>query len=57
VYNQSLHFKRVVRHVGEPMAHEESVASSAVSTSKSLGQTYFTIESDNLLFLYRFVLQ
>ncbi|KAM0844354.1 hypothetical protein ACQ4PT_057097 [Festuca glaucescens] len=33
VYNQSLHFKRVVRHVGEPMAHEESVASSAVRSA------------------------
>ncbi|VAH93273.1 unnamed protein product [Triticum turgidum subsp. durum] len=33
VYNQSLHFKKVVRHVGEPMAHEESVASSAVRSA------------------------
>ncbi|MQM08898.1 hypothetical protein Taro_041753, partial [Colocasia esculenta] len=30
VYNQSLHFKRIVKHVGEPMPHAESVASSAV---------------------------
>ncbi|MQL83674.1 hypothetical protein Taro_016158 [Colocasia esculenta] len=30
VYNHSVHFKRVVKHVGEPMSHEESVASSAV---------------------------
>uniref|UniRef100_A0A453HL18 Uncharacterized protein n=1 Tax=Aegilops tauschii subsp. strangulata TaxID=200361 RepID=A0A453HL18_AEGTS len=33
VYNQSLHFKKVARHVGEPMAHEESVASSAVRSA------------------------
>ncbi|KAJ8759966.1 hypothetical protein K2173_010822 [Erythroxylum novogranatense] len=30
VYNQSLHFKRLVKHVGEPMSHAESVAYSAV---------------------------
>ncbi|XVF56264.1 hypothetical protein PTKIN_Ptkin06aG0105200 [Pterospermum kingtungense] len=30
VYNHSLHFKRIVKHVGEPMSHAESVASSAV---------------------------
>ncbi|XP_077213699.1 pyruvate kinase 2, cytosolic-like [Tasmannia lanceolata] len=30
VYNHSLHFKRIVNHVGEPMSHAESVASSAV---------------------------
>ncbi|CBI30102.3 unnamed protein product, partial [Vitis vinifera] len=33
VYNQSLHFKRIVKHVGEPMSHAESVASSAVRTA------------------------
>ncbi|CAA6660329.1 unnamed protein product [Spirodela intermedia] len=30
VYDQSAHFKSVVKHVGEPMSHLESVASSAV---------------------------
>ncbi|KAF5938115.1 hypothetical protein HYC85_025621 [Camellia sinensis] len=30
VYNLPLHFKRIVKHVGEPMSHAESVASSAV---------------------------
>ncbi|XP_057507000.1 pyruvate kinase 2, cytosolic-like isoform X2 [Actinidia eriantha] len=30
VCNQSLHFKRINKHVGEPMSHAESVASSAV---------------------------
>ncbi|KAK9291115.1 hypothetical protein L1049_009302 [Liquidambar formosana] len=30
VYNQSVHFKRIEKHVGEPMSHAESVASSAV---------------------------
>ncbi|XVE95795.1 hypothetical protein REPUB_Repub02eG0164100 [Reevesia pubescens] len=30
VYNHSLQFKRIVKHVGEPMSHAESVASSAV---------------------------
>ncbi|CAL9135311.1 unnamed protein product [Musa textilis] len=30
VYNQSHQFKRIVQYVGEPMSHEESVASSAV---------------------------
>ncbi|KAF3775380.1 Pyruvate kinase 2 [Nymphaea thermarum] len=30
VSNQSFHFKRIIKHVGEPMSHEESVASSAV---------------------------
>ncbi|XP_057983105.1 pyruvate kinase 2, cytosolic-like [Malania oleifera] len=30
VYNQSLQFKRIVNHVGEPMSQAESVASSAV---------------------------
>ncbi|XWS43064.1 hypothetical protein CRYUN_Cryun16bG0069200 [Craigia yunnanensis] len=30
VYNHSLHFKRIVKHIGEPMSHAESVASSAV---------------------------
>ncbi|EHA8592458.1 putative Pyruvate kinase 2, cytosolic [Cocos nucifera] len=29
-YNQSLQFKRIVQHAGEPMSHAESVASSAV---------------------------
>lgn len=33
VYNQSLHFKRIAKHVGEPMSHAESVASSAVRTA------------------------
>ncbi|THU46686.1 hypothetical protein C4D60_Mb09t07520 [Musa balbisiana] len=30
VYNHSHQFKRIVQYVGEPMSHEESVASSAV---------------------------
>ncbi|EEF33220.1 pyruvate kinase, putative [Ricinus communis] len=30
VCNHSFHFKRISRHVGEPMSHAESVASSAV---------------------------
>ncbi|PKA66767.1 Pyruvate kinase, cytosolic isozyme [Apostasia shenzhenica] len=30
VYNQSIQFKTIAKHVGEPMAYEESVASSAV---------------------------
>ncbi|XP_020111979.1 pyruvate kinase 2, cytosolic-like [Ananas comosus] len=30
VYNQSLQFKRIIKHVGEPMSHAESVSSSAV---------------------------
>ncbi|XAR68431.1 Pyruvate kinase [Bertholletia excelsa] len=30
VYNQSLHFKRISKHVGEPLSDAESVASSAV---------------------------
>lgn len=30
VYNQPLHFKRVLRYLGEPMSYAESVASSAV---------------------------
>ncbi|XP_031499359.1 pyruvate kinase 2, cytosolic-like isoform X1 [Nymphaea colorata] len=30
VCNQSFHFKKIIKHVGEPMSHEESVASSAV---------------------------
>uniref|UniRef100_A0A1D1YGS9 Pyruvate kinase n=1 Tax=Anthurium amnicola TaxID=1678845 RepID=A0A1D1YGS9_9ARAE len=33
VYNQSLHFKRIVKHVGDPMPHAESVASSAVRSA------------------------
>ncbi|XP_072981544.1 pyruvate kinase 1, cytosolic-like isoform X1 [Typha angustifolia] len=33
VYNQSQQFKKIVRHVGEPMSHEESVASSAVRSA------------------------
>ncbi|XP_058205662.1 pyruvate kinase 2, cytosolic-like [Rhododendron vialii] len=33
VCNQSLQFKRVAKHVGEPMSHAESVASSAVHTA------------------------
>lgn len=31
VCNHSVHFKRISKHVGEPMSHAESVASSAVS--------------------------
>ncbi|XP_004496168.1 pyruvate kinase 1, cytosolic-like [Cicer arietinum] len=30
VYNQDLYFKKTVKHVGEPMSHLESIASSAV---------------------------
>ncbi|CAL5194162.1 unnamed protein product [Lathyrus oleraceus] len=30
VFNQDLYFKRTVKHVGEPMTHLESIASSAV---------------------------
>ncbi|KAK9154688.1 hypothetical protein Sjap_002168 [Stephania japonica] len=30
VYNQAFHYKRIVKHVGTPMPHDESVASSAV---------------------------
>ncbi|KAJ4978222.1 hypothetical protein NE237_009002 [Protea cynaroides] len=30
VYNQGLIFKKILKHVGEPMSHAESVASSAV---------------------------
>ncbi|KAL5223491.1 hypothetical protein ABZP36_010130 [Zizania latifolia] len=30
---ESVHFKKIVRHIGEPMPHEESVASSAVRTA------------------------
>ncbi|XP_058739106.1 pyruvate kinase 1, cytosolic isoform X1 [Vicia villosa] len=30
VFNQELYFKRTVKHVGEPMTHLESIASSAV---------------------------
>lgn len=30
VYNHSLHFKRIIGHVEEPMSYAESVASSAV---------------------------
>ncbi|KAL7147176.1 hypothetical protein ABFS83_06G090200 [Erythranthe nasuta] len=30
VYNQELYFKKTVKHVGEPMTHMESIASSAV---------------------------
>ncbi|KAJ8557567.1 hypothetical protein K7X08_003192 [Anisodus acutangulus] len=30
VYNQDVYFKRTVKHVGEPMSHLESIASSAV---------------------------
>uniref|UniRef100_A0A0E0F3P0 Pyruvate kinase n=1 Tax=Oryza meridionalis TaxID=40149 RepID=A0A0E0F3P0_9ORYZ len=33
VYNQLVHFKKLVKHVGDPMPHEESVASSAVRTA------------------------
>ncbi|GJN06712.1 hypothetical protein PR202_ga24468 [Eleusine coracana subsp. coracana] len=33
VYNQPLQFKKVMRHVGEPMPHEESVASAAVRSA------------------------
>lgn len=33
VYNQAVHFKRIIKHVGEPMSHAESVASSAVRTA------------------------
>ena len=34
VYNQSIYFKKTVKHVGEPMSHLESIASSAVSSGK-----------------------
>lgn len=34
VYNQDLYFKRAVKHVGEPMSHLESIASSAVCCSE-----------------------
>jgi hypothetical protein len=37
VYNQLVHFKKLVKHVGDPMPHEESVASSAVNTLNSFG--------------------
>jgi len=30
VHNQDLYFKKAVKHVGEPMSHLESIASSAV---------------------------
>ncbi|CAN6371525.1 unnamed protein product [Urochloa humidicola] len=33
VYNQSLQFKKVMWHVGDPMPHEESVASAAVGSA------------------------
>jgi pyruvate kinase len=36
VYNQPQQFKKVMRHVGEPMPHEKSVASAAVNTIYSL---------------------
>jgi hypothetical protein len=50
VYNQPLQFKKVMRHVGEPMPHEESVASAAVSTMNSLGTNkYFLIYNINEL--------
>ncbi|CAA7400374.1 unnamed protein product [Spirodela intermedia] len=33
VYNQPIHFKAIVKHVGDPMSNEESVASSAVRSA------------------------
>ncbi|KAF7848094.1 hypothetical protein BT93_L2304 [Corymbia citriodora subsp. variegata] len=33
VYNHTLHYKRIIRHVEEPMSHAESVASSAVRSA------------------------
>ncbi|XP_031378085.1 pyruvate kinase 2, cytosolic-like isoform X2 [Punica granatum] len=33
VYNHTLHYKKIVKHVGEPMTHAESVASSAVRSA------------------------
>jgi len=33
VYNQPLQFKKVMWHVGDPMPHEESVASAAVGSA------------------------
>ncbi|XP_043702278.1 pyruvate kinase 2, cytosolic-like isoform X1 [Telopea speciosissima] len=36
VYNQGLNFKKIVKHVGEPMSHAESVASSAVRAANKV---------------------
>lgn len=41
VYNHSHQFKRIVQYVGEPMSHEESVASSAVR--QPLAVCYHTV--------------
>ncbi|KAH9620886.1 hypothetical protein KSS87_011243 [Heliosperma pusillum] len=43
VYNQALNFKRIVRHVGEPMSEAESVASSAVRVAAKVNAAMIAV--------------
>jgi hypothetical protein len=53
VFNQDLYFKRTVKHVGEPMTHLESIASSAVcSLVLFMFQTSFNAVHTEHIFSY-----
>ncbi|KAJ8449791.1 hypothetical protein Cgig2_001447 [Carnegiea gigantea] len=43
VYNYYINFKRVCKYVGEPMAHEESVASSAVQVASIVNASMIAV--------------